>query len=176
MINNTIDVVFELALVLQSQVKIEKKFEFMHQMMDLRGRRVLDIIVANGFYRLLQNNDIGIIAENLWAGTNAKKLLKHSFVNKFVNEDFNEEVTDFSCPIQESKRWIFQFHNWKESCENRYIVESLSICCLAVFYQLVVYLSIRSNTLDDLSANPTVVPFMRLAQIWIISSILGEAL
>ena len=97
-------------------MKNEKKFEFMHQMQDLRGRRVLDIIVSNGFYKLLQNNEIGMIAENLWAGTNARKIFDHGFVAKFVREDFNEEATDFSCPITEEHKWIFQFHNWKNSC------------------------------------------------------------
>jgi len=73
----------------------------------LRGRRVLDIIVSNGFYKLLQNNDIGNIAENLWAGTNAKRVMEHGFVAKFVKEDFNEEVTDFTCPINSKDKWIF---------------------------------------------------------------------
>jgi len=47
----------------------------MHSMKDIRGRRALDIIVSNGFYKLLQYNEIGNIANNLWSGTNAKRIL-----------------------------------------------------------------------------------------------------
>ena len=79
----------------------------MHQSRDLRGWRVLDIIVSNGFYKLLENNEIGMIAENLWAGTNAKRITENGFIAKFVWEDFNEEVTDFTSPISIKDKWIF---------------------------------------------------------------------
>ena len=75
-------------------------------MWDLWGRRVLDIIVLNGFYKMLQNNDIGDIASNLWSGTNAKWIFNQGFVSKFVEQDFNEEVTDFRCPITTKDKWI----------------------------------------------------------------------
>lgn len=176
LINNSIESVFQMSLILQSQVKNEKIFEFIHQMKDLRNRRVLDIIVMNGFYKLLQNNDLGVIAENLWAGTNARKLMNYGWVTKFCKEDFNEEVTDFSCPISESQKWIFQFNHWKQSCEYRYIAESVSICCLAVFYQLVILISIDRDSLHDLNAHWEVVILMRLSQFWIISSMIGEFL
>ena len=50
-------------------------------MKDLWGRITLDIIVTNGFYKLLWHNDVGLIAENLWKGTNAKSVIQNGFVS-----------------------------------------------------------------------------------------------
>lgn len=46
----------------------------MHSIKDLRNREVLDIIVENNFYMLLQNDEIGMIAEDLWRGPPAKEI------------------------------------------------------------------------------------------------------
>ena len=96
----------------------------------------------------------------------------HSFV--FL-ELFDDKIGLFSQP-QQNHNSIFDFNVWKESCEHRYIAEAFSICCLAFFYQLIVYFTINNNSFDSVSSDPDIVPYLRLSQIWIVSSFLNQIL
>ena len=53
-------------------------------MKDLRGREALDIIVENNFYNLLQNDEIGMIAEDLWKGPPSISIFNTGVIPQFV--------------------------------------------------------------------------------------------
>lgn len=59
----------------------------MHSMKDLRGREALDIIVFNNFYQLLQNDEIGMIAEDLWKGPSSISIFKTGLIQQFVSQE-----------------------------------------------------------------------------------------
>ncbi|CDW91749.1 transient receptor potential channel [Stylonychia lemnae] len=67
-LHSTLNTLLDLAQSIQKSIKNEKRFKYIHQQKDIRGREALDIIVQNQFYLLLQYDDIGMIAEDLWRG------------------------------------------------------------------------------------------------------------
>jgi len=107
----------------------------MHKAKDIQGREVLDIIVSNNFYKLLQNNEVGMIAEGLWGGPPSVSIFQTGFNNSFLFEEvFDDKQSIMKQTDLRPKKYIFQFHMWKNSCEHRYIAEAFSILLLAVFY------------------------------------------
>ena len=69
------------AKILQKSHKTQKQIAFLMEARDFRGRvlnctkfeqqlgrRVLEIIAQNEFYELLENDDVGIIVEQMWNG------------------------------------------------------------------------------------------------------------
>jgi len=117
-----------------------------------------------------------MIAEDLWRGPPAIEIHHAGILHSFVFlELFDDRISLFNQPTQKQS-YIFEFRNWRDSCEHRYIAEAFSICCLAFFYQIIVYFSINNNSFDNISSDPDILPYLRLAQVWIYTTFLNQIL
>lgn len=75
------------------------------------GRDVFTLIARNGFYTLLENDDVGTIVTKMWMGPkqNYGILGASTIINSFNSAPNSDEAMKFSAKIDTSKPYFFHF-------------------------------------------------------------------
>ena len=148
------EAMIKVAHIIQENIAKDKDLHFIMQQKDFRGRRVLEIIAVQEFYKLLENEEVGNIVESLWNGSNSMNVFGASALHKFVTAPFQVgEGLSFDDRMSlETKHihYIFQYESWISSCNARYTAEAFFTFLLAIMYQYVMNIAIEESCFSSM--------------------------
>lgn len=167
--NLLVSQLLKLAIHIQDTITEEEDLRLFLQPTDTRKRSVLSIIAENGFYCLLENNDLGSIISRMWGGDlKAEGLLSASTLyNSFRAPSSSSKKLMFLNPPTEEKFYTFQYEQLTSSCQLRFLGQTLSTLLLVYFYTQMIYTATLNNSMNDVSANENSVGLLRISQVWV---------
>ena len=156
-----------LAKAIEDCITEENELDYFMSILDTQGRTVLSIIAINGFYKLLENHDVGSIINNMWIGKrkNHGILEASTLYSSFFASPDSEEKLSFLDKMDSRKSYMFQYEQLISSCKMRFFAQMVSIAFLVLFYTLMMHLAASNDSLDDFAADPHTEIFLRLSQI-----------
>ena len=172
----TVDLLIDLAQSIQVKIKGEKDLSYFLLQKDSKGRAALSIIAENRFLKLLEDDDLIIIIENLWEGS----LQSYDYFDastvyaSLCSQYSSSEATAFFHKISFKRKYIFQYEEWLLSCKLRFfIAQGISIIILLILENILIYRAIELNAFWNLNNIPETKGELRLLQGFVLG-IAGE--
>jgi hypothetical protein len=156
----------KLGKFIQDSITEELQLKHFLYSTDSKDRTVLSIISQNGFYSLLENNDLGSVVACMWTGDrktvsflNASTLYK-----SFKAPSGSTEKLLFLNKSPHKEFFTFQFEQLVTSCKLRFLGQLFSIVLLVYFYTMTLY---TTKSSEKIAENSESQGFLRVSQVWI---------
>ena len=139
------DEILDLGEKIQSSIQDEDMLNyFLKEQFDHRKRNTLEIYAENKFFNLLSNANVGGIVSKLWYGSGREfgifdylrmtRILK----TKVMYENFSFAISKNYFPPD--SMFTFQFNCYKHNCSARYIIDSITIFLITIYYEYIAYI------------------------------------
>lgn len=129
---------------IQSSMKDEDMLNYyLKEQTDHNGRNALEIYAENKFYELLGDLSVGAIVGKLWFGSGHEQSIYKFFrlsrilMADIVREHYEPMVSNDYLP--KNSVYSFQFYQFIKNCSVRNFFESMSIICITILYQFIIY-------------------------------------
>ena len=145
---------------------------------DSQGRTVLTILALNGFYSLLENNDVGSIIHNLWIGDrkNYGLMPASTLYSSFRAGSGSEDELLFLQKMNMERPYVFQYEQLECSSQLRLVGQTISTILLVFFYTMAIHSATVAGAMDEVARDPTAEGFLRISQVWIFGLFLEKVL
>lgn len=175
---STLGEILLLARCIEDSIKEELELKYLLCCTDTQNRSVLSIIAANGFYSLLENNDVGSVITNLWIGDRKHNGLMpaSTLYSAFYSPTGSDDKLIFLKKLNTKKAYMFQYQQLESSCQLRLFGQMVSTIFLVYFYTMVIYTATVAGAMEDIAKDSTALGFLRLSQVWIIGVFLENLL
>ena len=129
---------------IQSSMKDEDMLNYyLKEQTDHNGRNALEIYAENKFYELLGDLSVGAIVGKLWFGSGHEQSIYKFFrlsrilMADMVREHYEPMISHDYLP--KNSVYSFQFYQFIKNCSVRNFFESMSIICITILYQFIIY-------------------------------------
>lgn len=157
----------ELGIKIEDAIKDEEELKYYLHQADSTGRNTLGILAKNGFFNMLENDEIGTIVTKMWIGPNMNYgILGASTIYKaFHSPAAAEEELLFTQRLDAAKPYMFHYEQWLESCSLRFTAQGVSTSVLVFLYQMLIYTAISEESVGDVTRTVAGARYFRLVQI-----------
>ena len=163
------DTFLDLAVCIQDSFNDDDSLKYLMTQRDSQKRPALKIIAEKKFYKLLENDQVGIIVTKMWVGTeNYYGIDKaSSIVNSFSAPFGSKESKEFMLGIDLEKPYVFQYHQWTQACTLRFFAFSLSVLFLLIIYQILIYTAVSKNEIQGITNGRAERGYLLVIYIWV---------
>ena len=126
----------------------ENYIKFLMTQRDTKGRTAFQIAADNGFYKVLETNEIGTTINKMWNGKNTHQgFFYASSLHRYLENADLKSMDPFQNfdSLEQNQTYFYQLYVWTDSCSLRYWPESLSTIILILIYNLYIFFLVNEN-------------------------------